>query len=89
MHVVADRERVLGHDHPDSLAGRNNLAIALEGLGEHQQAVDLHRENLADHERLLGPAHPDTLTSRNNLAIAEARLAEVGRRRWWRTPRRR
>ncbi|MEV7052352.1 FxSxx-COOH system tetratricopeptide repeat protein [Streptomyces anulatus] len=89
LHVVADRERVLGHDHPDSLASRNNLAIALEGLGEHQQAVDLHRENLADHERLLGPAHPDTLTSRNNLAIAEARLAEVGRRRWWRTPRRR
>ncbi|MEV7318460.1 tetratricopeptide repeat protein, partial [Streptomyces microflavus] len=57
-------------------------------LGEHQQAADLHQQNLTDHERLLGPDHPNTLSSRRNLANARARLAEAGRRRWWQLPRR-
>ncbi|NEB99812.1 tetratricopeptide repeat protein, partial [Streptomyces anulatus] len=52
------------------------------------QAADLHQRNLTDRERVLGPDHPSTLDSRNNLAIARARLAEVGRRRWWQLPRR-
>ncbi|MFB7405418.1 tetratricopeptide repeat protein, partial [Streptomyces rubiginosohelvolus] len=82
-----DRERILGPDHPDTLNSHNNLAAALHDLGEYQQAADIHRQNLADRERVHGPDHPQTLTSRNNLAIAEARLAEVGRRRWWRTRR--
>ncbi|WP_143666876.1 MULTISPECIES: tetratricopeptide repeat protein, partial [unclassified Streptomyces] len=87
---LTDRERVLGPDHLEVLASRNNLASALNDLGEHQQAADLHRQNLTDSERILGPDHPDTLTSRNNLANARARLAEVGRRRrWWQLPRRR
>ncbi|MFD6204307.1 tetratricopeptide repeat protein, partial [Streptomyces rubiginosohelvolus] len=58
-------------------------------LGQYQQAADLHLRNLADRERVLGPDHPATLTSRNNLANAQARLAEVGRRRWWQLPGRR
>ncbi|WP_405196347.1 tetratricopeptide repeat protein [Streptomyces anulatus] len=85
---LTDLERTLGPNHPDTLTSRNNLASALGNLGKHQQAADLHRQNLADRERILGPDHPDTLTSRNNLAIARARLAEVGRRRWWQLPRR-
>ncbi|WP_143674053.1 tetratricopeptide repeat protein, partial [Streptomyces sp. or3] len=61
----------------------------LNDLGEHQQAAVLHRQTLTARERVLGPNHPDTLTSRNNLTAAQARLAEVGRRRWWQLPRRR
>ncbi|WP_237505294.1 MULTISPECIES: tetratricopeptide repeat protein [unclassified Streptomyces] len=61
----------------------------MNSLGEHQQAADLHQQNLTDTERILGPDHPATLTSRNNLATAQARLAEAGRRRWWRLRRRR
>ncbi|UPT46846.1 MULTISPECIES: tetratricopeptide repeat protein [Streptomyces] len=87
--VLADRERVLGTDHPDTLSSRNNLANALHSLGDHRQAADLYRRVLADRERVLGTDHPSTLSSRNNLAIARARLAEVGRRRWWQLPRRR
>ncbi|WP_206272954.1 FxSxx-COOH system tetratricopeptide repeat protein, partial [Streptomyces globisporus] len=87
--TLADRERVLGPDHPDTLASRGNLALTLSDLGAHHQAVGLHRENLAARERLLGPDHPHTLVSRNNLATAQARLAEVGRRRWWQLSRRR
>ncbi|WP_256986777.1 tetratricopeptide repeat protein [Streptomyces sp. SS07] len=86
---LADRERVLGPDHPDTLASRNNLGNALGWIGDHQRAVELHLRNLADIERVHGPDHPATLTSRNNLANAQARLAEVGRRRWWQLPGRR
>ncbi|MFD0039975.1 tetratricopeptide repeat protein [Streptomyces anulatus] len=87
--TLTDRERVLGPDHPDTLTSRNNLANALFELGEHRQAADLHHQTLTDRERVLGPDHPHTLDSRHNLAIARARLAEVGRRRWWQLPRRR
>ncbi|MEV7646147.1 tetratricopeptide repeat protein, partial [Streptomyces rubiginosohelvolus] len=54
-----------------------------------RQAADLHQQVLTDRQRILGPNHPATLTSRNNLANAQARLAEVGRRRWWQLPGRR
>ncbi|WP_069631253.1 tetratricopeptide repeat protein, partial [Streptomyces griseus] len=86
---LTDSERILGPDHPNTLSSRNNLANALNALGEHQQAADLHHQTLTARERILGPNHPDTLTTRNNLATAQARLAEVGRRRWWQLPRRR
>ncbi|MFK0131898.1 tetratricopeptide repeat protein, partial [Streptomyces rubiginosohelvolus] len=69
-HVTDAESRVLGSEHPDTLASRNNLANALNNLGQHQQAADLHQQTLADRERIHGPDHPDTLTSRNNLANA-------------------
>ena len=31
--LVADQERVLGPDHPDTLAARNNLALAYRAAG--------------------------------------------------------
>jgi hypothetical protein len=31
--LLADRERMLGSDHPDTLKMRNNLALAYEGAG--------------------------------------------------------
>ena len=68
--LVADQERVLGPDHPDTLASRNNLAIAYRAAGRTAEAITLHEQTLADRERVLGPDHPDTLRSRNNLAIA-------------------
>ena len=68
--LVADQERVLGPDHPDTLAARNNLAVAYQDAGRTAEAITLHEQTLAARERVLGPDHPDTLTSRNNLAIA-------------------
>ena len=68
--MLADSERVLGSDHPDTLTTRNNLAIAYQGAGRTDEAIALHEQNLADHERVLGPDHPETLITRNNLAIA-------------------
>jgi tetratricopeptide (TPR) repeat protein len=78
--VLADYERVLGPDHPDTLGFRNNLAYAYEEAGRLAEAITLHQRTLADSERVLGADHPDTLTSRNNLAGAyeeAGRLAEA------------
>ncbi|WP_239576223.1 tetratricopeptide repeat protein [Streptomyces californicus] len=75
-HTFDAENRVLGPDHPDTLASRTSLANALGGLGEHQEAAELHQQNLADHERVLGPDHPHTLASRNNLANALGGLGE-------------
>jgi tetratricopeptide (TPR) repeat protein len=68
--VAADSARLLGPDHPDTLASWNNLAIACQEVGRKAEAVRLHERALAGRERVLGPDHPDTLASRNNLATA-------------------
>ena len=75
--VAADSARLLGPDHPDTLASWNNLAIACQEAGRKAEAVRLHERALAGRVRALGPEHPDTLASRNNLAIA---CQEVGRK---------
>ena len=68
--LVADQERVLGPDHPDTLTARNNLAVAYQVAGRLDEAISLHKQALAARERVQGPDHPDTLQSRNNLATA-------------------
>ena len=78
--VLAERERVLGPDHPDTLTIRNNLAGAYYSVGRFGEAIELYEQVLADRVRVLGPDHPDTLTVRNNLAGAyksAGRLAEA------------
>ena len=68
--TLADSERILGPDHPDTLTSRGNLARAYLYAGGLEQAINLFKQTLADSERILGPDHPDTLTSRGNLARA-------------------
>src|ERR1019366_15570 len=55
--VLADCERLLGPDHPDTLTSRNNLAGAYGSAGRLREAIALYERNLADCERLLGPDH--------------------------------
>jgi hypothetical protein len=68
--LVAASERLLCLDHPDTLASRNNLAIAYAVAGRTDEAISLHEQTLAARERVLGPDHPDTLASRSNLGDA-------------------
>ena len=68
--LLADQERVLGADDPDTLATRNNLANAYQDAGRAADAIPLYELTLADRERVLGADHPDTLASRNNLGEA-------------------
>ena len=62
--------KILGDDHPQTLASRNNLASAYQQAGRLDEAIPLFEQVLADMRRVLGDNHPDTLTSRNNLAGA-------------------
>ena len=66
--VLADCERLLGPDHPNTLTARANLATVYESAGRVREAIALAECNLADSERLLGPDHPNTLAARENLA---------------------
>ena len=61
---------LLGPDHPDTLASRNNLAGAYEGAGRLGEAITLYEQVLTDRIRILGEDHPHTLASRHNLAGA-------------------
>ena len=78
--MLAEREWVLGPDHPYTLTARNNLAGAYKSAGRFGEAIELYEQVLAERERVLGPDHPDTLNTRNNLAGAyesAGRLAEA------------
>jgi tetratricopeptide (TPR) repeat protein len=69
--LMADLERLLGPDHPDSLTARDSLAAAYQAAGRGVEAIPLFEQTLVARVRLLGPDHPDTLTAQNNLAAAD------------------
>jgi hypothetical protein len=59
--LVADCQRVLGGDHPDTLTARSNLASGYQEVGRLGEAIPLLEQVLADWERVQGGDHPDTL----------------------------
>ena len=61
-------ERLLGPDHPDTLASMNILAMGCQAAGKFDLALPLFEETLRLRTAKLGPSHPDTLNSMNNLA---------------------
>jgi tetratricopeptide (TPR) repeat protein len=67
---VAELERSLGAEHPDTLTARHNLAIAYWEARRTDEAIALHIRNLAVRERIAGDDHRDTLNTRHGLAIA-------------------
>ncbi|MBL7487971.1 tetratricopeptide repeat protein [Frankia sp. AgB1.9] len=74
--TLADRERVLGTDHPDTLTSRSHLANGYVSIGRLADAIRLHEANAADRARTLGPEDRYTLMSQRNLAKA---YEEIGR----------
>jgi hypothetical protein len=77
---VADRERILGAEHPDTLRARANLAVSYRSAGRTAEAIAIEEQVVADRERILGAEHPDTLRARANLAWSY-RSAEASRQR--------
>ncbi|RYP19951.1 hypothetical protein DL767_009563 [Monosporascus sp. MG133] len=63
-------EKVLGREHPDTLARMNSLAAVLYNLGEYEEAKQMHRQILELKEKVLGREHPETLISMDNLALS-------------------
>ena len=66
--LLADRRRVQGDDHLDTLATRHDLAAALGVRGRYGEAEQLYRGLIDDDDRLRGPDHRQTLAARYNLA---------------------
>ena len=68
--VIEMRSRVLGPEHPDTLATRNRLIYALNEEEKHAEAEAEARQVVTLREQILGFQHPDTLLSRYNLGNA-------------------
>ncbi|MFG1850163.1 tetratricopeptide repeat protein, partial [Micromonospora carbonacea] len=68
--ALTDCRRVLGNDHPDTLASVSNLAGAYESAGDLGQAIPLFEQALTDCRRVLGNDHPQTRVVYGNLRAA-------------------
>jgi Tetratricopeptide repeat len=66
--VLAARLRLLGADHPDTLATRQQIAWEMAQQGKDAAAEAEFRAVLADRLRVLGADHPDTLAIRYQIA---------------------
>jgi hypothetical protein len=66
--VLADRRRLLGEDHPDTLTSRATLARLTARQDRRAEAEALYRQVTADRTRVLGPGHPATAAVRAELA---------------------
>jgi tetratricopeptide (TPR) repeat protein len=69
-------ERVLGAEHPDTLACVKSLARCLRALGRDAEALPFCERALEASERVLGAEHSDTLALATRLAVS---LVTVGR----------
>ena len=75
--TLADFERVLGADHPDTLTARHPRRRLPVG-GALRGGDRAFERTLADFERVLGADHPDTLTARHHLAGAYRSVGRLG-----------
>ena len=76
--LLTDRVRVLGEDHPDTLASRSDLAEAYQAAGRLDEAIPLYEQALAGMARVLGEEHPDTAIVREHLANARQEAEQRG-----------
>jgi len=55
--------RVLGAEHPDTLASMNNLTYTLKSQSRNEEAISLMKQCFQLQKQTLGPQHPYTQTS--------------------------
>lgn len=67
--ALEEREKVLGREHPDTLASIDNLGLVLSRQGKYKEAEAMHRQVLEVRESVLRYEHPSTLTSIDNLGL--------------------
>ena len=60
--VTADRERILGSQHPDTLRSRANLLLTRHGLGVSGAGAE-RQAVLSDLGALIGAQHPDVTSA--------------------------
>ncbi|GGV28684.1 serine/threonine-protein kinase [Streptomyces spectabilis] len=74
--VAAEREHVLGADHPDTLASRYEVGFTLSRTGRPADALREYTRVAEGRERALGGEHTDTLAVRQEMAYV---LGQLGR----------
>ncbi|WP_405655980.1 tetratricopeptide repeat protein [Streptomyces sp. RK9] len=74
--VAAEREHVLGPDHPDTLASRYEVGFTLSRTGRPADALREYGRVAEGRERALGADHLDTLAARQEMAYV---LGQLGR----------
>ncbi|RII14624.1 Serine/threonine-protein kinase PknB [Streptomyces sp. YIM 130001] len=74
--VAAEREHVLGPDHPDTLASRYEVGFTLSRTGRAADALREYTKVAEGRERALGAEHADTLAARQEMAYV---LGQLGR----------
>ncbi|WP_210578347.1 serine/threonine-protein kinase [Streptomyces sp. GESEQ-4] len=74
--VAAEREHLLGPDHPDTLASRYEVAFTLSRTGRAADALREYKHVAAARTRVLGADHPDSLAARQEMAYV---LGQLGR----------
>ncbi|MDX5571066.1 tetratricopeptide repeat protein [Streptomyces sp. ID01-9D] len=72
--VAAQRDRVLGPDHPDTLASRYEIGLTLSRTGRAEEGLREFTRVAEGRERALGAEHPQTLAARQATAHALGRL---------------
>jgi tetratricopeptide (TPR) repeat protein len=75
--AAADRERVLGSDHLDTVAAVEDLAAACVQATDRTRAIRLYQRALAARVRLQGARHPDAIAARHRLARAYLAAGET------------
>jgi tetratricopeptide (TPR) repeat protein len=68
--VIANRSRVLGEDHPDTLTSHASLGFVYLSVGDLERALPLLERTAAERARVLGEEHPDAIASQHDLATA-------------------
>ncbi|MEU8793757.1 serine/threonine-protein kinase [Streptomyces sp. NPDC048643] len=74
--VAAEREHLLGPDHPDTLTSRYEVGFTLSRTGRPAEALGEYARVAQARERVLGAEHPDTLAARQEMAYV---LGQLGR----------
>ena len=69
VQVMETRKRVLGPEHPNTLASMDHLAFTYQNQGRWQEAEKLQLQVIETRNRVQGPEHPHTLISMGNLAM--------------------
>src|SRR5271165_539223 len=66
--MITDQQKILGLEHPYTLATQSSLALLLQLVGDLDEARQIYAEVSGKQERLLGRDHPNTMRTRMSLA---------------------
>lgn len=75
--AAADRLRLLGAEHPATLAAQHDLAVVYLRQGQFEKSQPLIRRTYLARERVLGRNHPDTIASLDQYATDLLRAGEL------------